>query len=475
MLVFVIMISLISLVPVAANNKTIGNSTSTITASINSKNVLASTTTPITITKNSDFATYSTSGSGTKSNPYIIENYDISNCLDGVNIQGTNLYFILQNITVSQCTNGFQINNVINGQIVKSQAIGNQNDGFDISFVNNTILANNTASSNSIGFYSYDCYNNANISNNLAKSNSIQGFDLIRMQNSTLISNNATFNTFDGFYCDACNYTNFVNNTAFSNNNGFNLDISNSTLKYNRASNNTEGIYLFQSESNNLKNNSLYKNLIGLDVSLSSRNLIVNNTVVNNSHMGFSLDSSNNNTIENNFVINNAYSPLPGEIESDFRDNSNNNTIINNTFSIPVLDFTASLSSTAISLTWKAPVLNGAPSILFYEIYRGETYSSYSYAPVLIDNTSSLKYIDTNLTATTQYDYIIKTVNAIGVTMQTGIISVPFKLATTNNNNTSIPVPSTIKPSSRATPMSFTSILFAFGLLFFIRKRKQKK
>ena len=70
---------------------------------------------------------YSSSGDGSKFNPYLIEYKTISICSKnqiGVLINGTSQFFILQNITVVQCksnvdldTAGFYLFNVSNGLI----------------------------------------------------------------------------------------------------------------------------------------------------------------------------------------------------------------------------------------------------------------------------------------------------------------------------------------------------------------------
>ena len=60
------------------------------------------THTPIVITSNSDFSAIATSGDGSQSIPWIIENYQIdASSADGISISNTNDYFIIQNILVN--------------------------------------------------------------------------------------------------------------------------------------------------------------------------------------------------------------------------------------------------------------------------------------------------------------------------------------------------------------------------------------
>ncbi len=65
--------------------------------STNSTSIFEST---FTINGNSELASYSSSGSGISTAPYILSDYNItcsSKSVDGITIQNTNLFFVLQN------------------------------------------------------------------------------------------------------------------------------------------------------------------------------------------------------------------------------------------------------------------------------------------------------------------------------------------------------------------------------------------
>ena len=153
---------------------------------------------PININGNTQLANQSSSGDGSSGNPYIIENYIISNCpsnTNGVYIQNTNKYFILNNITVFHCYYGFHFTNITFGRIINSFSISNTYMGFmldsySLNSLSNNTLSNNIATGNYWNFYIAS--SNNMVVNNVA-SNGI-GFDLLGSKN-TFINNVATNNT----------------------------------------------------------------------------------------------------------------------------------------------------------------------------------------------------------------------------------------------------------------------------------------
>ena len=131
-------------------------------------------------------------GSGTYSNPYIIENYEINASVrHGIEIRNTNLYFIIRNVTVS------------NGR-------SNYNHGFYFTNVTKGELINNTADNNIAGFLLRNSNNNT-FTGNLA-TNSLHGFRIWYSDNNTLTNNTANGNIEYGIFLDTSN-----NNTISGN------------------------------------------------------------------------------------------------------------------------------------------------------------------------------------------------------------------------------------------------------------------
>ena len=176
-------------------------------------------TDPINITNNLQLAKQASSGDGCQGNPYIIENYNISNCVFstiGISIQNTNKYFVLNNITVSSCATGFIFNNVTFGSIINSYATKNY-IGFEIASSSNNKLINDTAAGNFwYGFeLSWSSTHNT-LSNNTASKNTSYTSGVITPPK----------NVYIGFRLYQSSYNDLISNKAAGNGEGFELDHS---------------------------------------------------------------------------------------------------------------------------------------------------------------------------------------------------------------------------------------------------------
>ncbi len=149
--------------------------------------LLFSTTTPnasaytthatISITSNSSFKIGEngvTSGSGTASDPWIIENWVISaSSTSGIGISNTTAYFIIRNCLVENGEGdyaGIALNNVINGRI-ENNTCENNHYGIGLSSSSNDNLTGNTCSNNTYGIYLGDSSSNI-LTGNVISNNS---------------------------------------------------------------------------------------------------------------------------------------------------------------------------------------------------------------------------------------------------------------------------------------------------------------
>lgn len=370
---FVFMISLTTNIPSNASNsiQTLPEKSFKITSLANA---------PITISGNAQLANWSSSGNGSRENPYIIANYTI-NCTantNGVNIQNTNKYFVLMNVNVSYCYDGFYLNNVILGTITKSFAINNTNNGFSLtgSSTNNTLLNDVAVNNDNFGFSLDTLSNNNSLINNMATLSIVADFSLIDASNNILRNNNATRsvariiyisngyiapysnpNDYYGFQILNSSDNIFSNNLASENeNDGFYLAGSSNNVLSNNVANNNKGAgfllttYNNSSSSNNtLNSNTVSGNNNGFIISASNSNTLVKNTATQNGNNGFYLDYSSYNNLQNNFVTNNYdgfslyYSDNNtllnniGQTNSQYdyyEVNSTNNFLANNIFSV---------------------------------------------------------------------------------------------------------------------------------------------
>lgn len=111
---------------------------------------------PITITGNSGFGAVAARGSGTVSDPWIIENLDIDGSTysqPGISISDTDDYFVIQNCAVHDTVDnsGISFSNVTNGVVVNSESYMNTVNGIAIVGSSN-ILVDKVSLHNSSGY-----------------------------------------------------------------------------------------------------------------------------------------------------------------------------------------------------------------------------------------------------------------------------------------------------------------------------------
>ncbi|MFX1365044.1 MAG: nitrous oxide reductase family maturation protein NosD [Promethearchaeota archaeon] len=223
-------------------------------------------------------------GSGTYSDPYIIEDLviNVGGRTSGIIIENSNVYFRIENCTLynsgDYSNQGIRLLNVTNAQLIENNC--------------------------SNGFY--------------------EGIYLLNSYNNSILGNIANNNR-NGIYGSFCDYNNISGNTV-NNNIYFGLILGacdNNTISGNIANNNLDGIILGECNNNSLSRNTANDNLGGRSISLShSNNNIISGNIANNSFVGIHLSSSNNNTISGNITNDNQYGL--------FLANSNNNTITGN-------------------------------------------------------------------------------------------------------------------------------------------------
>jgi parallel beta-helix repeat protein len=272
---------------------------------------------PIHINGNGQFTSANgvTGGSGTQSNPYIIENWDIdakggTYCIW---IENTDVWFVIQNCRVLNATNtssepygtGIYLNNVTHGTLKNNNCSGNSRNGICLWNSNNNTIMNNNCTNNS-----YD------------------GIQMYSSNNNTIMNNNCTNNSYYGIALQYSNNNTVTNNTCSQNYCGISVDTSsyNNTITKNNCAYNSYGMRV-SSSSNNITNNICsYNSYHGLWL-VSSSNNITNNNCSYNFYYGLYLDSLNyNNNITNNNFYHNNYSAIY------INANSANNTIHHNNF-----------------------------------------------------------------------------------------------------------------------------------------------
>ncbi len=268
------------------------------------------------------------SGSGTWSDPYIIENVTI----DGQNIISTliqiehsSVYFIIKNCILygsGSAGNALYLAVVDNG-IIMNNSIYDSGDGIDLINSNNNTIRNNKIYNNNkngiiINSWVYGGDKNRIIENEIYNNNEygiyFDGDPSYIMKDNIISNNNISFNGIDGirlFYSDynIINSNNIFNNTE----DGIYIFRSyNNRIQDNSIYNNTDqGIYLATCEQTTIEDNLIAGNEYGITAIAGSGddcryNEIVENVIINNNLYGIYLDSesSNNDIYYNNFSDN---------------------------------------------------------------------------------------------------------------------------------------------------------------------------
>ncbi|MEM3396177.1 MAG: NosD domain-containing protein [Thermoplasmata archaeon] len=276
-------------------------------------------------------------GSGTHTDPYIIEKWNIN--ANGSNyciwIENTNAYFVIRDCYLHGAAagdnpygSGIALINVTNGKIENNKLSGNSYGVYLFSSSNNTIIcndasgslegiylcsssnntiANNNVTSNYYGIYLVYSYNN-NITYNDIFGNSWNGIGLQASTDNYIMNNRVFYNCWHGIYLDSTSDGNSItNNNVSGNENGIFFTSSNNQIANNKVSNNFgAGIRSVCSTRNNITHNNVFDNWIGIYLDSSSDHIITNNIMQNNSIMiwGCSLSHWNTHNIDTTNLVN---------------------------------------------------------------------------------------------------------------------------------------------------------------------------
>ncbi|MFX1499855.1 MAG: NosD domain-containing protein [Promethearchaeota archaeon] len=248
-------------------------------------------------------------GSGTYSDPYVIENLviDSKNSCSGIFIENSNGYFIIRNCTVYNAGSvwyeaGIRLQSVSNGTIFKNNVSNNNYDGIYLIDSKNNTISGNTVNYNDYGIAMEDSSKNM-VLGNIVENNRIRGIFLGDISNNTISGNTLNNNSNSGIalFPNSNNNTisgNIVNNSVY----GI-ISISSyfNTVSGNTINNQTTyGIYLDNCDNNTISGNNVSITQYGIYFDNSNNNTVSGNTVNNNTLSGIYFTSSNINTVSGN-------------------------------------------------------------------------------------------------------------------------------------------------------------------------------
>jgi parallel beta-helix repeat protein len=269
---------------------------------------------PILIDGNAGFTNASgvVQGSGTASDPYVIENWDISaSTAAGVKILNTDAHFIVRNCYVHDglSYHAMYLGLCANGTITENNCSNNA-VGIHLGLSSDNTIYNNTCNSSDMAGINLYFSNNNSIYNNSCCLGWIGIFVTYSSNNNTIWGNTCTPNQHEGISLFSSN-----NNNTICNNDAYRISLmvssNDNTLSNNTCSSDEFGISLHSSNNNTLSNNNCSSNgWSGIYLDSSSGNELIRNQMRDNHGYGVLISSgSNTNTIWNNtFYHNNGAS-----------------------------------------------------------------------------------------------------------------------------------------------------------------------
>ncbi len=311
---------------------------------------------PIIISHNDNFTLFTSTGNGSKLDPWIIEDYIIdatSSGLDGIHIRNTNDFFIIRNCTIMNADGsnkaGINFFNVTNG-IISNNTIRDNYHGIYFENNSNILIINNTLDNIWGGIQAWDSCSDLVVERNTLI-NTHESWDyglLFVISNNISIINNFIENQWKGIYFSSVHNSKINNNTLIENrgsgiilytshnithfnntikhheneyaikitasnnsiiknntiiNNGYGIDLSdtiNTSISFNFITQNTVGIDLCNDQNVTISHNVITYQEYGIMTLWSINNIITNNTISYNTHYGLQLDRTNQTTIKFN-------------------------------------------------------------------------------------------------------------------------------------------------------------------------------
>jgi parallel beta-helix repeat protein len=291
---------------------------------------------PIHIIGDADFTAAKgvTGGSGTSTDPYIIEGWDVNaSHADGISIENTRSYFVVASCFVhdgGDYHSGIVLFNSTNGRIADNLC-SNDYWGIGLFLSNYSTVVNNTCTGGFYGMYLLYCGNELIRDNNC--SNNVEAMYIWYTSNSFVLSNDCSSgslgiqldtsdnNTVGGNECDSTVYgiaaavssDNIIENNNCSSDTMCGIFLSSSTRNYlignNCSAGSQYGIWIDDGGNNTLTINNCSRNAVyGIFLLLTDNNTVTFNKLCNNSRFGVFLGfvTNANIVVNNTFIGNNG-------------------------------------------------------------------------------------------------------------------------------------------------------------------------
>ena len=254
---------------------------------------------PIEILNDSAFDLYGFAGSGTPSEPYLIEGYNITSNTDTlITIAGTTMHFKIKdcilNCLGSASYLAIEVMSSGSGTIENNTILNSTHPNGIISIISsgNVTMLDNTIGNCGVGIMSFMGDSSTIRNNNIY--NAVVG-TVIAYTDGNFLINNTVHDCNVGMLFGITNGNTLANNTVYNITGGFNPE---------PGVNINAGIYLDEYSSYNiLTNNTIFDcNYEGIYLNGSSNDNDITNNTIDNCDDGIHLSYANNNNLFNNFI-----------------------------------------------------------------------------------------------------------------------------------------------------------------------------
>ena len=281
------------------------------------------------------------SGSGTWSNPYVIENvtFNANNVGSALLIRNSDKYFIIRNCTFHNSGSftgeyndaGLSLNNTKNGILIDNDCSFNNGYGISVDWnSDNNTIEGNILKNNIYAGVQIRYSNNITLSGNTAMSNG-GGISILGVENCRILQNTAIYNP-SGIIIGINSENNTISDNILNNNGEQGLYLMagsmNNTFKDNIISDNgyygirMDGSSFNKILDNDIKNN-IWNGIIMLSYNNNHHNIIFNNEIEDNGNYGVDISpGSNDNFIYGNLFMNNSENALDSGVNNSWDNGS---------------------------------------------------------------------------------------------------------------------------------------------------------
>ena len=310
--IFIILMGIVNLSSPMSSQTRNAHSTNNKFDVVNQTIIQLNQSSPIHITDDSGFTVFP--GTGTQTNPYRLENLNITSDSSnyGINISDTTVHFIIKNCIIKAKQVGIWISWISYGTAdIRDNIIqGHDSYGIDLWGAPGTIIQNNTVNSNDLNGINCIDSDNLLISDNVINKNNKNGIS-VRFSDDVVVQDNFCEDNLVGIEIYFSRNPVVKRNYCFkSQQKGFYFwEIAQGYILENKVHDNLgNGILLKDSIDIILNENDISNNSIGFYFDESHNSEIYNNSITDDRNKGIYLENSNGNKITFNFILrNNGY------------------------------------------------------------------------------------------------------------------------------------------------------------------------